>query len=122
VFEIHSGHSYALFHSCGNIMSLIPQLVSYQFDGLAAIQHQANDLISLKEKYGSKLVLMAGIEAEVLGGEEISLSGLKEYERIVHSLAPDSGFILCSSSGLYSGDFLERIRKLYRIADELVNS
>jgi hypothetical protein len=109
VSEIHSGHSYALFHSCGNITILIPQLVSYGFDGLAAIQHRTNNLISIKEKYGSSLTLMAGIDAEILEAGEMSLSALKEYERLVRSLIPGGGFIICSSSGLYSGDFLERI-------------
>jgi len=119
VSEIHGGHSYAMFHSCGNITRLIPQLVSYGFDGLAALQHRANDLISIKEKYGSTLTLMAGIEAEILEAGKMSLSGLKEYERIVRSLSPGGGFIISSCSGLYSGDFLERIQELYRIADEL---
>lgn len=119
VSEIHSGHSYALFHSCGNITSLIPQLVSYGFDGLAAIQHRTNDLLFVKEKYGSSLTLMAGIEAEILEAGEMSSSGLKEYERLIRSLTQCGGFIICSSSGLYSGDFLERIQELYRIADQL---
>jgi hypothetical protein len=119
VSEIHKGHSYALFHSCGNMTRLIPQLISYGFDGLAAIQHKSNDLISIKEKYGSTLTLMAGIEAEILEVEKMSLSGLNEYERLVRCLSTGSGFILCSSSGLYSGDFLERIQELYRIADKV---
>jgi hypothetical protein len=121
VSKIHSGDSYALFHSCGNITRLIPQLVSYGFDGLAAIQHRANDLFSLKERYRSNLTFMAGIEAEMLEGVEMPLSGLKEYRRLVRSLSQGGGFILCSSSGLYSGDFFERIHELYRIADELFN-
>ena len=118
VSEIHSRHSYALFHSCGNITLLIPQLVSYGFDGLAAIQHRSNDLISIKEKFGSSLTLMAGIDAEILEAREISVSGLEEYKRLIQSLSSGGGFIICSSSGLYSGDFLERIQELYRIADE----
>jgi hypothetical protein len=122
VSEIHRGHSYALFHSCGNITGLIPQLVSDGFDGLAAIQHRANDLIFIKEKYGSRLTLMAGIEVEILEATEISLSGLKEYERLIQYLSPGGGFILCSSSGLYSNDFLERVQELYRIADELYSN
>ncbi len=122
VSEIHSEHSYSLFHSCGNITMLIPQLVSYGFDGLAAIQHRANDLISLKEKYGSRLTLMAGVDAELLEAEELSSSDVKEYERIVRTLTQGGGFIICSCSGLYSGDFFEKIQELYRIADELFNS
>ncbi len=119
VSEIHGVHSYALFHSCGNITMLIPHLVSYGFDGLAAIQHRPNDLISLKETYGSRLTLMAGIEAEFLETGEMSFSGLREYERLVRFLSPGGGFIICSCSGLYSGDFLERVQELYRIADAL---
>jgi hypothetical protein len=56
VSEIHSAHAYALLHSCGNITMFISYLVSYGFDGLAAIQHRANDLFSLKEQYGSRLI------------------------------------------------------------------
>jgi len=119
VSEIHGVHSYALFHSCGNITMLIPHLISYGFDGLAAIQHRPNDLISLKETYGSRLTLMGGIEAEFLETGEMFLSGLREYERLVRALTPGGGFIICSCSGLYSGDFLERVQELYRIADEL---
>lgn len=121
VSEIHRGHSYALFHSCGNIKMIIPHLVSYGFDGLAAIQHRANDLIALKEQYGSKLTLMAGIDAEILEVEELGFHSLNEYKRLIQFLAPGGGFIICSSSGLYSGNFLERAQKFYRIADELFN-
>jgi hypothetical protein len=119
VSEIHTGHAYALLHSCGNITRLIPHLVSYGFDGLAAIQHRTNDLIALKKRYGSTLTFMAGIEAEVLEAEELSSSDRKEYESIVRALAPGGGFIICSCSGLYSGGFLERVQELYRIADTI---
>lgn len=121
VSEIHSGHAYALLHSCGNITRLIPHLVSYGFDGLAAIQHRTNDLIALKKRYGSTLTFMAGIEAEVLETEKLSSSDRKEYEGIVRALAPGGGFIICSCSGLYTGGFLERVQELYGIADELSN-
>ncbi len=119
VSRIHKGDSYALFHSCGNITRLVPQLVSCGFDGLAAIQHQGNDLISLRKKYGSSLVLMAGIEAETLGAGKGSSSGLEEYRRLLRSLGPEGGFIISSSTGLYSAGFLERLEELYQIADEL---
>jgi uroporphyrinogen-III decarboxylase len=122
VSEIHSAHAYALLHSCGNITMFVPYLVSYGFDGLAAIQHRANDLFSLKGQYGSRLILMAGIEAEMLEAGEMSLSMVEEYQRLIRSLVADGGFILCSSSGLNSGDFLERIQELYQIADKLFNS
>lgn len=119
VSEIHRGHGYALLHSCGNITRFIPHLVSYGFDGLAAIQHRINDLITLKKRYGSTLTVMAGIEAEVLESPGLSASDRKEYESIVQAYSAGGGFILCSSSGLYAGRFLKRVQELYHIADTL---
>jgi hypothetical protein len=121
ISEIRGGHAYALLHSCGNITRLIPHLISYGFDGLAAIQHRTNDLIALKKRYGSTLTFMAGIEAAVLEAEKLASSDRKEYKKIIRALAPDGGFIICSSSGLYAGGFLERVQELYRIADTLYN-
>jgi hypothetical protein len=121
VSEIHRGQSYALFHSCGNITKLIPKIVSYGFDSLAAIQHRANDLISIKERYGSSLTLMGGIDAELLEARQMSSSSLEEYERLIRYLSPGGGFILCSSSGLYSRNFIERVQELYRMADGFFN-
>jgi uroporphyrinogen-III decarboxylase len=119
VSEIHKGNAYALFHSCGNIQQVIPHLVAWGIDGLAAIQHRANDLIALKEHYGARLTVMAGIDAELLASEELSLSTVEQYEMLVRSLSRDGGFILCSCTGLYAGAFLERIRELYRIVDAM---
>ncbi len=121
VSEIHAGHSYAFFHSCGNITRLIPQFISYRFDGLAAIEHRANDLRSVREKYGSSLTLMGGIDVDILEAGEIPSSTLEKYESLLRYLSLGGGFILCSSSGLYSGNFLERIQELYHLADGFSN-
>jgi uroporphyrinogen-III decarboxylase len=120
VLEIREAHAYALFHSCGKITRLIPQLLSCGFDGLAGVQHRVNDLISLKEQYGTRLTFMAGIEADLLQAAEPPRSGLDEFRGLIHSLAPGGGLILSSCCGLYSGDFLERITELYEVADSSV--
>jgi hypothetical protein len=120
VNEIREAHAYALFHSCGNITRLIPQLLSYGFDGLAAVQHRVNDLVSLKEQYGTRLTFMAGIEADLLQATELPRSGIDEFRGLIHSLALGGGLILSSCCGLYSGDFLERITAIYEIADSSV--
>lgn len=115
VSKIHETHAFALFHSCGNISKIMPQLLSHRFDGLAAVQDRTNDLMSLKARYGSQLVVMAGIEGKILEKEELSASEFENLEGLLHSLAQNGGFILSSSCGLYSGRFLERIRAIYRL-------
>jgi len=115
VSKIHEAHAFALFHSCGKISKIIPQLLSHGFDGLAAVQDRTNDLVSLKARYGSQLVLMAGIEGEILEKEELSPSDLENLGGLLHSLAQNGGFILSSSCGLYSGRFLESIPAIYHL-------
>lgn len=52
-----------MLHSCGNIMELIPDLIDAGFDGLNPLETKAGmDLVGLKEKYGSELVLEGGID------------------------------------------------------------
>ncbi len=115
VLRIHEKNGLALFHSCGSIRKLIPQLITWGFDGLAAVQDGTNDLGGLKAKHGSDLVLMAGIDGELLEKEELPPSELETLNRRCRSLARNGGFILSSSCGLYRGRFLERIRKIYSI-------
>ncbi len=116
--QIHSGNAYALLHSCGNITALVPQLVSCAFDGLAACQNQCLDLISLKKEYGSRLTILAGIDADLLDAGTLSESQKIEFSRRVETLAQGGGFVLSSSCGLYSSHALERLKELYGIADE----
>jgi uroporphyrinogen-III decarboxylase len=119
ISKIHNRQSYALLHSCGNISMLLPQIITYGFDGLAAIQHQANNLIAMKKEYGSRLVFMAGIEGALLEAKEISSSLLEQFQHLLQTLHINGGFILSSCTGLYSDIFFERVRELYQITDNL---
>jgi hypothetical protein len=47
VDRIHGGGAYALFHSDGNIASLIPDLISSGFDGLAGCEPVCLNVVSL---------------------------------------------------------------------------
>jgi hypothetical protein len=121
IAQIHAGKAYALFHSCGKVAPFIPDLVSYGFDGLAGIQHRANDLIAIKGQYGRALSIMAGIEGEMLEPGHLPDAEREEFVRLARALHLGGGFILCSGSGLYAGDFLARVQELYRIVDEITS-
>lgn len=118
VAGIHAGGAYALFHSCGNITALLPQLVACGFDGLAACQTQCLDLVSLKRVYGSQLTFLSGMDADILEAESLTASQKKEFVNRLISLAQGGGFILSSSCGLYSRKSLQRLQELYGIAEE----
>ncbi len=116
---VHGANASVFLHSCGNITPLAPLIKAWRLDGLAAVQHRANDLTALRKVFGPHLVIMAGIEADLLESDAPPLDALNEFERIVGSLAPLGGLILSSCCGLYSGDFLSRIKRIYDIADRL---
>jgi hypothetical protein len=117
VTAIHEASASAFLHSCGNLTLLIPLIKRWRLDGLAATQHRAIDLTTLHQAFDSKLTVMAGIEADLLESDFPPAGALNEFERIVGTLAPLGGLILSSCCGLYSGDFLSRIEKIYAIAD-----
>lgn len=119
---IHSADAWAFFHCCGNITQLVPQIKAWEFDGLAAMQHRANDLVALYEMLGPNIVIMAGIEAELLDLDSPPEDVVNEFQRIIKSLAPVDCLILSSGCGLYSGDFFKRIQKIYSIADNCLKS
>lgn len=114
---IHQNGARALFHSCGNIGALIPDLRECGFDGLAACQDSALDLAALKQREGSRLTVMAGIDAEFLQSPLLDASRKNAFSKLVGTLSRKGGFILSSSCGLYSPDFVERLRELHILAD-----
>lgn len=118
IHEIHGANALALFHSCGNIGKVISQLVSCRFDGLAAIQDHTNDLLDLKKRYGSSLILMGGIEGELLEREVLSSRDFSSLTDRLRLLNRDGGFILASATGLYAERFLERVEAIYRAVTE----
>ncbi|MFC1823663.1 uroporphyrinogen decarboxylase family protein [Thermodesulfobacteriota bacterium] len=111
----------ALYHSCGNITAILPQLIKWGFDGLAACQGRSMDLPSLKKEYGSKLAFLAGIDAELLQETDLTPNKERSFINYVEELAEGGGFILCSSCGLYSSHYLERVIKLYEILDASIH-
>lgn len=107
----------ALFHSCGNIGSLVPGLLNCGFEGLAACQDNALNLLSLKEREGSRMILMGGIDGELLQSQTLSLSQKAAFSSRMQHLAEGGGFIFATSCGLYSADFLKRLQEFYDLLD-----
>lgn len=116
--RIHDKGLYALFHSCGNISKIITQIISFGFDGLASIEDRPNNLINIKERFGEEITLMGGIDIELLEKEEFVPIELRDFKKRIRTLFSNGGFILCSETGLYSPDFIERIKKLYKIIED----
>jgi len=106
----HDRGIYAHLHSCGNIMTLIDDLVDIGIDALNPIEVKAGmDPFILKEKYGDKLVLHGGINAVLWSDTEAVLD---EIGKIVPVLKENSGYIFSSDHSIHSDVSLETYRKI----------
>ena len=107
-----------LLHCCGNLFQLVKIFKTWRIDGFAAIQSNLNDLPDLYEKMGANVMIMAGIEAVMLEKDPPPEQAMERLGQVVASLASTGNFVLGSSCGLYDDDFLDRIQRLYEIAQE----
>ncbi|OGR11098.1 MAG: hypothetical protein A2097_08130 [Desulfobacula sp. GWF2_41_7] len=114
---VHEAGRHILLHSCGKITGLLPLLDSWKIDGLAAVQHRPNNLVELQHKLPGRII-MAGIDANLL--EQKSLVGMEDdFLKIIALLKHSGGLVLCSACGLYKGYHIDRIKKIYALADSI---
>ena len=113
---IRSLGSSPLIHSCGNITSLIPMLVTAGFEGLAGCQGRCVDIDAVRGEH--PLILMTGIDPEYLQKDEMTADEALAFEGKVRDMVHQGGFVLTSSCGLYEGGFPRRLEGLYHLAEK----
>lgn len=117
VERIHRKHAYAIFHSDGNITSIVPDLISAKFDGLSC-QVECMDLVSFKSSYGARLALLAGLSCKLLNMDSLTTRQRQRFVRQIQNLSKEGGLVLSSSSGLHSARMLLNAERLYQLVDE----
>ncbi len=116
---IHQKNAFALFHSDGNITSVIQNLIDLGFDGLAGCEPESLDLTALKKTYGEQLTFITGIRADLLNASPTPPPEQKKaFLQEVQALGKNGGFILCSAGGVHTPETMERLKTLYAWMDE----
>lgn len=114
---VHKAGRHILLHSCGKITGLVPLLDSWKIDGLAAVQHRPNNLVELQQRLPGRII-MAGIDADFLE-QKPSLGLEDDFLKTIALLKHSGRLILCSACGLYKGCHVDRIKKIYALADSI---
>lgn len=113
----HSKGIYAHLHSCGNINLLLPELVDIGLDALNPLEVKAGmDPVSIKKKYGSKLVLHGGLNAMLwtdIGKIEA------EMRRLMPVLKQNGGYIFQEDHSIPDSVSFEDYKKIVKLAREL---
>lgn len=107
------------FHSDGNLMAVLDDIVAAGFDGLQCMEALAGmDIGTIKAQYGHKLCLWGNLDpAELL--EVCDLDELaRSVQQIIHTVG--HGLIFGTSSGLFERMRLDNIRAVYKAAQGTV--
>ena len=104
----HDHGIYAQLHSCGDIMTLVPDILATGVDALNPLEVKAGmDCIKLKKEYGDRLVLRGGINAVNWNNPEAIIAEINEK---VPVLKENGGFIFSSDHSIPNSVSLENMK------------
>ena len=104
----HDHGIYARMHSCGDIMTLLPDIVDTGIDGLNPLEVKAGvDPVKIKREYGDRLLLHGGINAVLWSDKDAIVA---EIEKNVPILKENGGYIFSSDHSIPNAVSLENFR------------
>ncbi len=118
-FELARRHGIkVMFHSCGAVREIIPDLVELGADVLNPIQTGAGgmDPAQLKMEFGTKICLHGSIDTQRVLPFGSRQRVREETLRMISILSPGGGFILAPSHNFQANTPLENILEMYKTA------
>lgn len=106
----HGHGKVALLHSCGNLVSVIRDIIDSGYDG----KHSFEDAISpsifeLNEMFGDRICLLGGVDVDFLcRADESALRA--RVRKMIDSLGPNGGYMLGSGNSITGYVPLENFR------------
>jgi Uroporphyrinogen decarboxylase (URO-D) len=89
-----------IYHSDGNLMPILDDLLPLGMNGLANIEPSAMDIVDLKKRYGRRVCLMGNIDLHYTLTRGTPEETEAEVKRRIQEIGPGGGYILASSNGL----------------------
>ena len=106
----HKKGIYARLHSCGDIRTLLPDIVATGIDALNPLEVKAGmDALQVKRDYGDRLTLHGGVNAVLWRDRERIIA---EIERLVPWLKEGGGYIFASDHSIPSSVSLENFQAI----------
>ena len=106
----HADGVYAQLHSCGGIMTLLPDIVATGVDALNPLEVKAGmDVFEIKRKYGDRLTLHGGINAGKWSDADAILA---EIDEKVPVLKQNGGFIFSSDHSIPNAVSLDNMKRI----------
>ncbi|NVM55413.1 MAG: hypothetical protein HWN66_17030 [Candidatus Helarchaeota archaeon] len=98
--RIHQLGGKVMFHSCGNIVKLMPDLVETGIDALHPIEKTAgNDIVEFKKQYGKNLTLVGNVPIPLLT-HGTPRENYDYVKYLLENVSKDGGHIISSSHSI----------------------
>jgi len=107
-----------LYHSCGSIVSFIPDFIEYGIDVIHPVQVSAKDMDTkrLKEKFGNKIGFWGGIDTQHVLPYGMPEDVEEEVKKRIHDLAPGGGYVLAAVHNIQRDVPPENIVAMFKAA------
>jgi uroporphyrinogen decarboxylase len=110
-----------LYHSCGNVWSLLPDLVEMGVEALNPIQVSAGEMgntAELKKRWGKELTFWGGIDTHYILPRGTPQEVRQEVWRRLDDMAQDGGYVLGSVHDIQSEVPPENVCAMFDAAEE----
>jgi len=108
-----------IWHSDGNVESLLPMAIEAGFIGVHGLEPAASmDLSRVKREYGQDLVLIGNVDVRVLCGSDLE-AVRREIRRCIQEGAPGGGYMLASCNSIFDGMNPAAVAEMFRYQEEV---
>ena len=107
-----------LYHSCGNISTLLNDFIEIGVDAINPVQISAKgmDPKKLKHEFGEKICFWGGVDTQIILNSPDKNVVKDAVENLVKILAPGGGFVLTSVHNIQSDVPVENIKTMIETA------
>jgi uroporphyrinogen decarboxylase len=112
-----------MYHSCGAVIPLLPDLIEIGVDILNPIQTTADGMNTkaLKAQFGGQLAFWGGIDTRVILPHGTVEQVDEEVKQVIHDLAPGGGYVLNFVHNAQPDVKPENIRAMFEAAEKYGN-
>jgi uroporphyrinogen decarboxylase len=108
-----------IWHSDGNVASLIPMAIEAGFVGIHGLEPAAGmDLAEAKERWGDELVLVGNIDIRALCNGDVA-AVRTEVDRCLAAGAPGGGYMIATCNSIFDGMDVGAVAEMFRYESEV---
>jgi uroporphyrinogen decarboxylase len=111
---IKSHGAWAMHHTCGSVVDLIPDMIECGLDVLQSIQPEAKGmaLADLKARFGHSLCFHGGVSIQRTMPFGTPDEVRQEVRSLAEAVKPDGGYIFCTAHNIQADTGVENVQAL----------